>query len=121
MDPNQIELYNRAGELARRYHESRRQRLTQAGPERPWFFHPIGYFIDIGFSGQIPEYDKPRARLSYWTATFAQRMGMLSQNTKIWEDKEAMVFNLREELKIGYCKDLSPSRLGFRVAAANGR
>jgi hypothetical protein len=91
MNEAQIELYNRAGELARRYHENRRKRLSQAGPDRPWFLHPLGFFIDIGFSGGIPEYDKPQGRLSKRTAAFAQRMGILSQTTKIWKDEEALV------------------------------
>jgi hypothetical protein len=120
MDGNQIELYHRSGELARRYHEYRRQRAAQAGPDRPWFFHPLGYFIDIGFSGRIPEYDKPQTRVSKRTATFAQRMGMLSRTTKIWEDKEALVLYLQTELRAGYCQGVFTAGPGFRITAVDG-
>ena len=91
MNPDQIELHRRAGELARLFHEARQRRLKDPGPDRPWFFHPLGYWIDLGYSGQKPEYDQPKGRLSLRTASFAQRIGMLSRTTKIWEDKEMMV------------------------------
>ena len=94
MKPDQISLYDRAGELARRFHEARRQRLKEPGPDRPWFFHPIGYWIDIGYTGETPEYDKPTGHLDPRTAKFARTLGALSKITKIWQDKEAMVIPL---------------------------
>ena len=92
MDDDQTTLFDRAGELARSFHESRRRRLQEPGPDRPWFFHPLGYWIDVGYNGAIPEYDQPQAIIDPRTVEFAKRMGSLSRITKIWEDEEAMVF-----------------------------
>ena len=92
MNAHQTTLFDRAGELARSFHEARRRRLKEPGPDRPWFFHPLGYWIDVSYNGAIPEYDRPQAIIDPRTVAFAKRMGSLSRITKIWEDKEAMVF-----------------------------
>lgn len=91
MNSDQVAVCDRAGELARVYHESRKRRLEEAGPDRPWFFHPLGYWIDFGFSGGPPEYDQPSAKVDLQTANFARIIGGLSRTTKIWQDKEAIV------------------------------
>jgi hypothetical protein len=91
MNDDQTALFDRAGELARRFHEARRRRLKEPGPDRPWFFHPLGYWIEVGYTGQTPEYDQPKSHIDTSTAHFARRMGTLSRITRIWEDKEAMV------------------------------
>jgi hypothetical protein len=91
MNGDQVALYERASELARLYSEKRKQALQEPGPDRPWFFHPLGYWIDVGYSGEIPEYDQPTSRIDPRTAHFARRIGILARGTKIWENKEAMV------------------------------
>jgi len=91
MNADQTALFERAGELARRYNEKRRQTLQEPGPDRPWFFHPLGFWIDVGYTGSTPEYDQPTARIDPRTAHFARRIGVLARTTKIWEDKDAIV------------------------------
>lgn len=91
MNANQITLYERAGELSRRFQELWKQVNEQPGPDRPWFFHPLGYWIDLGYSGEPPEYDPPTTPIDVRTAQFAQRIGVLARTTKIWLDKEALV------------------------------
>ena len=91
MDAEQLALFNRAGELARLFHDERRRRLKEPGPDRPWFFHPIGYWIDVGFNDQLPEYDQPESKLDVRTAVFARRIGALARLTRIWQDEETMV------------------------------
>ena len=91
MNPPQIALLDRAGEIARLFHETKRRQLKEPGPDRPWFFHPLGYWIDVGYNRQTPEYDQPPSKINQQTVDFAQRVGELSRTTKIWEDKEAMV------------------------------
>ena len=95
MNSDQVAVFDRAGELARVYHEARQRRLEEPGPDRPWFFHPLGYWIDFGFSGGPPEYDQPSAKVDLQTANFARIIGGLSRTTKIWQDKEAIVKSLR--------------------------
>lgn len=93
MNPDQLALFEQAGELARRFHEARRLRLEAPGPERPWFFHPLGYYVDYGYNGSEPEYDKPESKFEPRTLQFAQQIGTLNRSTKIWQDKKAMVSN----------------------------
>jgi hypothetical protein len=114
MNAQQASLFDRAGELARTFHEARRRKLKEPGPDRPWFFHPLGYWIDVGYTGAIPEYDQPQAIIDPRTVDFAKRMGSLSQITKIWEDKEAMVFNSLAAITIlEYCEGSPPTSFGF--------
>lgn len=91
MNPQQLSLFELAGQLARRFNEAWRRRLKEPGPDRPWFFHPLGYWIDVGFNGQQPEYDQPKSKVDPRTAKFAAQMGALSRTAKIWEEKESMV------------------------------
>jgi len=113
MNVHQTSLSNQAGELARQFHETRSRRLKEPGPDRPWFFHPLGYWIDVGYNGAIPEYDQPQAIIDPRTIEFAKRMGSLSQITKVWEDKEAMVcISLAEVVILEYCERSSPTSSG---------
>lgn len=91
MDTEQLALYNRAGELAHLFLEARRRRLKEPGPDRPWFFHPIGYEVDTGLNNAPPEYDRPDSKLDVRTAVFARKVGALARTTNIWQDDEAMV------------------------------
>ena len=92
MNPSQIVLLDQAGEIARVFLETKRRQLKEPGPDRPWFFHPLGYWIDVGYNnGQTPEYDQPTSKINQQTVDFAQRIGELSRVTKLWEDEEAMV------------------------------
>jgi hypothetical protein len=91
MNPDQIALYNKAGEFARLFQEQNRKRLEEPSPDRPWFFHPLGWCIEVGFTSARPEYDRPKAKIDSRTETFAQRIGMLAQTTQIWLDTNAMV------------------------------
>ena len=91
MNPEQVAVFDRAGELARVYEEARNRRLKEPGPDRPWFFHPLGYWLDSGFSGEPPEYDQPLAKVDLRAANFARLIGGLSRTTRIWLDKEAIV------------------------------
>ena len=91
MNASQITLYERAGELSRRFQELWKEVNEQPGPDRPWFFHPLGYWIELGYSGEPPEYDPPTTPIDLRTAQFAQRIGVLARTTKVWLDKEALV------------------------------
>jgi hypothetical protein len=95
MNSDQLALFEGAGELARRFHEAWQLRLEEPGPERPWFFHPLGYHIDYGYHGSEPEYDKPTAKVDPRTIMFARQMGALNRTTKIWQNKKVMVNNHR--------------------------
>jgi len=91
MNVNQITLYERAGELSRRFQELWKQTKEKPGPDRPWFFHPFGYFIDLGYSGEKPEYDPPTVPIDFRTAQFARQIGMLSRTTRPWLNEETLV------------------------------
>lgn len=91
MNREQIALYERAGELAHRFNDSKVKTDEEPGPDRAWFFHPLGYWIDAGYTGQLPEYDRPNVEIDLRAANFAQMMGNLARTTKVWEDKKAMV------------------------------
>jgi hypothetical protein len=93
MNSGQLSLFERAGELAHRFHEAWKLRLEEPGPERPWFFHPLGYHIDYGYNSSEPEYDEPTSKIEPRTIAFARQMGTLNRTTKIWQDKKAMVHN----------------------------
>ena len=99
MNADQIALFDKAGELARLFHEKKSKILQEPGPDRPWFFHPLGWCIDIGYTGVLPEYDRPTAEVDPRTATFAQRVGSLSHTTQIWEDSRTMVESLPNKKK----------------------
>lgn len=121
MNSDQIALLDRSGELARLFHEVRRRRLKEPGPDRPWFFHPLGYWIDVGYNGQTPEYDQPTSPIDPRTANFAQRMGALARTTKIWEDKEAMVDTCLAVIILGYCPRAFAASFGLRIPTINRR
>jgi hypothetical protein len=91
MNQDQTSLYDKAGELARQFHDSRNRLQMQPGPDRPWFFHPLGYYIDLGYSGEVPEYDRPEGHFELQTTNFAKRIGVLGRIAKVWEDKKALV------------------------------
>ena len=91
MNDDQLAVYDRAGELARVFNEVRKHRLQEPAPDRPWFFHPLGYWIDFGYNAGPPEYDQPSSNVDARTANFARVIGGLSRTTKIWQDKEALV------------------------------
>jgi hypothetical protein len=121
MNTDQIALYDLAGELARRFHEARQRRLKEPGPDRPWFFHPIGYWIDLGYAGQLPEYDQPTSHLNIHTANFAQRMGTLSRVTMIWENKEAMVLStIWLKVTLGTCSRIFTAARRIRISRISG-
>jgi hypothetical protein len=91
MNSDQIALYQQAGELARRFNENITRLNEEPGPDRAWFFHPLGYLIDAGYSGEVPEYDRPNVEIDPRSANFAQMMGNLARTTKVWEDKKTLV------------------------------
>lgn len=94
MDTDQVALFERAGTFARLFNESRKRLLQEPAPDTAWFFHPVGYWIDYGFSQVVPEYDLPTQHLDVRTINFARRIGDLARTTKVWRDKEAMVIYL---------------------------
>lgn len=91
MNPDQLAVFDRAGELARIFNEARKRRLQEPAPDRPWFFHPLGYWIDFGLNGGPPEYDQPSSNVDVRTANFGRLVGGLSRTTRIWQDKETIV------------------------------
>jgi len=91
MNANQINLYERAGELSRRFDDLWRQENDRPGPDRPWFFHTLGYWIELGYTGAPPEYDPPNVRADIRSTQFAYRIGILARTTKPWRDEEALV------------------------------
>jgi hypothetical protein len=113
MNNDQIALFDRAGFLAHHFKEMRRRMLSELAPDTAWFFHPVGYWIDYGFSASAPEYDLPTQHLDVRTANFARRIGDLARGTKIWGDKEAMVRLWVTDL--GLCEGAFASEFGVRV------
>jgi hypothetical protein len=92
MDGEQVKLYERAGKLSRQFQELFKIVNDQPSPDRPWFFHPFGYWIDLGYNGERPEYDPPPlGSISLRTAAFSQRIGILARTTRAWMDEKKMV------------------------------
>jgi hypothetical protein len=118
MNAKQINLYERAGELSRRFQELWKQINERPGPDRPWFFHPLGYWIDLGYSGVTPEYDPPRVPVDFRTAQFAQRMGVLARTTKPWLDKETLVLSGEDCAKL---KEIARNQLPPHLEVESGR
>jgi hypothetical protein len=86
MNSDQATLYERAGELARRYHESKRQKDEERIPPRPRSLFSTA--IEAGFN-ENPF--SPQSLVNARVASFANRMGMLAQVTRVWKDEKALV------------------------------
>ena len=89
MNSDQMALYERAGELARRYHESKRRDDEEQGPAMPR--GPFRAAIRTGFNGTA---FGPQSSPTTGVASFANRMGMLARVTQIWKDEKALVKSL---------------------------
>lgn len=90
MNPDQTALYDGAGELARRYAESKRQHDGAPAPAvHPTFFLSA---IEAGFNEQPLN---PHTIANPRVANLAHRMGLLARVTRIWKDDRAMVLQFR--------------------------
>jgi hypothetical protein len=90
MNPNQTALYDGAGELARRYHESKRQLNGAPAPALHGTF--LLSAIEAGFDEQPLN---PQTIANPRVANLAHRMGLLARVTRIWKDDRAMVLESR--------------------------
>jgi hypothetical protein len=89
MNPDQTALYDRAGELARQYHELKRRHDEAPATA----FHGAFFLsaIEAGFDEQPLDAQivaNPRI------ASLAHRMGLLARVTRIWKDDRAMVHRI---------------------------
>ena len=106
MNSDQTALYERAGELARRYHESKRRQDEEQSPAMP-----RGLFSTAIHTGFNETSFRPQSSPNPRVASFANRMGMLARVTQIWKDKKALVKSLLSfcslKLMIEHCEGAS--------------